>query len=37
MVETDTTIVAWLATVRLYMWDTVVISSGFSSVATMWP
>jgi hypothetical protein len=38
MVEgTATTTVACLATVRLYLWETVVVPHGFSSVATLWP
>jgi hypothetical protein len=34
---TATTIVACLATVTLYLWETVVTPRGFSSVATLWP
>jgi hypothetical protein len=34
---TSTTTVAYLATVRLYSWETVVPPSGFSNVATLWP
>jgi hypothetical protein len=38
MVEgTATTTVACLATVRLYLWETVVAPRGFSNVATLWP
>jgi hypothetical protein len=38
MVEvTATTTVACLATVRLYLWETVATPRGFSNVATLWP
>jgi hypothetical protein len=35
--EADTTIVACLAIVRLYLRKTVVTPRGVSSVATLWP
>jgi hypothetical protein len=34
---TATTTVACLATLRLYLWQTVATARGFSSVATLWP
>jgi hypothetical protein len=38
MVEgTAITAVACLATVRLYLWETVVTPRGFISVAMLWP
>jgi hypothetical protein len=35
--EKATTTVTCLATVKLYLWETVETLRGFSSVATLWP